>query len=115
MFQSKEQPTGRYIVFDKKQVTPEFNEEDIYMEWLAWIVLGGLAGWIASMITRNNARMGLLANIILGILGALAGNFLLPMIGVTGLTGFNLYSLLVAIGGAVVILLIVNLFRMNRR
>ncbi|MHB1454258.1 MAG: GlsB/YeaQ/YmgE family stress response membrane protein [Saccharofermentanales bacterium] len=85
------------------------------MEWLAWIVLGGLAGWVASIITRNNARMGLLANIIIGILGALAGNFLLPKLGVTGLTGFNVYSFFVAVAGAALILLIVNLIRGNRR
>lgn len=85
------------------------------MEWLAWIILGGLAGWVASIITRNNGRMGLLANIVIGILGALAGNFLLPLIGVTGLTGFNFYSFLVAVGGAALILFIANLLRGNRR
>ena len=85
------------------------------MEWLAWIVLGGLAGWVASIITRNNGRMGLIANIVVGILGALAGNFLLPMIGVKGLTGFNIYSFLVAVGGAAVILLILNLIRGKNR
>lgn len=81
------------------------------MEWLAWIILGGLAGWVASIITKDNKRMGLLLNIIVGILGALAGNFLLPLFGVKGLTGFNIYSFLVALGGAVVILLILKLFR----
>ena len=85
------------------------------MDWLAWIVLGGLAGWIASIITKNNGRMGLIANIVVGILGALAGNFLLPMLGVTGLTGFNVYSFLVAVGGAVVILFILNLIRGKHR
>lgn len=85
------------------------------MEWLAWIVLGGLAGWVASIITSNNGRMGLFANIAIGILGALAGNFLLPMIGVTGLTGFNFYSFFVAVGGAALILLIVNLLGGSRR
>jgi uncharacterized membrane protein YeaQ/YmgE (transglycosylase-associated protein family) len=85
------------------------------MEWLAWIVLGGLAGWVASILTRNNGRMGLIANIAVGILGALAGNFLLPMLGVTGLTGFNVYSFFVALAGAALILLLVNLIRGNRR
>jgi len=79
------------------------------MEWFAWIILGGFAGWIASILMGNNARMGLLANIVVGILGALAGNFLLPKFGIEGLTGFSLYSLLVAIGGAALILLILNL------
>ena len=39
------------------------------MGWLAWIVLGGLAGWVASMLTKNNERMGLISNIVVGILG----------------------------------------------
>ena len=79
------------------------------MGLLGWIVLGGLAGWIASMITRNNARMGLLANIIVGIVGAFVGGFLVNILGGRGVTGFNLWSLLVAVGGAVVLLWIINL------
>jgi uncharacterized membrane protein YeaQ/YmgE (transglycosylase-associated protein family) len=85
------------------------------MEWFVWIILGGLAGWVASIITGNNARMGLIANIAVGILGALAGNFLLPKFGVTGLTGFNIYSFLVAVAGAVLILLVLSLFRSGKR
>jgi uncharacterized membrane protein YeaQ/YmgE (transglycosylase-associated protein family) len=76
-----------------------------------WILLGALAGWIASMIMGRNAQMGALANIIVGIIGALIGGFLMNSLGGPGVTGFNLYSILVAIGGAVVLLLIVGLFR----
>ena len=76
-----------------------------------WILLGALAGWIASMIMGRNAQMGALANIIVGIIGALIGGFIMNSLGGPGVTGFNLYSILVAIGGAVVLLLIVGLFR----
>jgi uncharacterized membrane protein YeaQ/YmgE (transglycosylase-associated protein family) len=87
------------------------------MGWLAWIILGGVAGWIASIITRNNAQMGLIANIIVGILGAFAGNFLLNLITETKLDSFNFdfTTFLVAIGGAVVLLLLYNMVRGRRR
>ena len=71
---------------------------------LIWILLGALAGWIASMIMGRNAQMGALANIVVGIVGALIGGFLMNAMGAPGVTGFNLYSVLVAIGGAVVLL-----------
>ncbi|MEA4889032.1 MAG: GlsB/YeaQ/YmgE family stress response membrane protein [Clostridiaceae bacterium] len=85
------------------------------MDWLAWIILGGLAGWVASLLTKNNARMGILANIIVGIIGAFAGTFLLNLIGVQGMTGFNFYTFLVAVGGAVVLLFLFNIIRGKRR
>jgi uncharacterized membrane protein YeaQ/YmgE (transglycosylase-associated protein family) len=86
------------------------------MGWLAWIILGGVAGWIASMITKNNSTMGLFGNILVGILGAFAGNFLLNLIGGTSLTsfGFNITTLLIAIGGAIVLLLLFNWVRRKR-
>jgi len=68
---------------------------------LIWILLGALAGWIASMIMGRNAQMGALANIVVGIVGALIGGFLMNALGAPGVSGFNLYSVLVAIGGAV--------------
>ncbi len=77
------------------------------MNWLSWIVVGGIAGWIASMLTRNNARMGLLANIAVGVVGG----FLMDLIGASGVTGFNLWSLLVSVIGATVLLWIINLIR----
>jgi uncharacterized membrane protein YeaQ/YmgE (transglycosylase-associated protein family) len=76
-----------------------------------WIVLGALAGWIASMVMGRDAQMGALANILVGILGAVIGGFLMNSLGGPGVTGFNLYSVLVAIGGAVVLLFIVGLVR----
>ena len=85
------------------------------MDWLAWIILGGLAGWVASILTKNNARMGILANIIVGIIGAFAGTFLLNLVGVQGMTGFNFYTFLVAVGGAIVLLFLFSMIRGKRR
>lgn len=86
------------------------------MGWLAWIILGGVAGWIASMITRNNGSMGLIGNILVGILGAFAGNFLINLINGSGVAsfGFNVTTFIIAIGGAVVLLIIFNLIRRRR-
>lgn len=78
---------------------------------LAWIVLGGLAGWIASMIAGNNESQGLFGNIAIGILGGFLGGFLISLVGGKGVTGFNLWSLLVAVGGACLLLLILGRFK----
>ena len=78
---------------------------------LAWIVLGGLAGWIASMIAGNNESQGLLGNIAIGILGGFLGGFIISLVGGEGVTGFNLWSLLVAVGGACLLLLILGRFK----
>lgn len=73
---------------------------------IGWIVLGGLAGWVASMVAGTDARQGLLGNIIVGIIGGVLGGFLFGLLGMGGVTGFNLWSFLVALLGAVVLLFI---------
>jgi uncharacterized membrane protein YeaQ/YmgE (transglycosylase-associated protein family) len=78
---------------------------------IVWILLGALAGWIASMIMGRDASMGAGANIVVGIIGAVIGGLIMNALGGPGVTGFNLYSVLVAIGGAVVLLFLVGLFR----
>ncbi len=78
---------------------------------LSWLIVGGLAGWIASIIMGKNASMGLIANIIVGIIGAIGAGFILRLFGVNGVTGFNLWSILVAIGGACLLLFIVRLVK----
>jgi uncharacterized membrane protein YeaQ/YmgE (transglycosylase-associated protein family) len=70
---------------------------------LAWIVLGLIAGFIASKIV-NHTGSGIIMDIVLGVVGALVGGFLFSMFGAVGVTGFNIYSMLVAIVGAVVVL-----------
>lgn len=78
---------------------------------VAWIVFGGLAGWIASIIMRTDQEQGAVGNVIVGIIGAILGGYLMQALGASGTTGFNFYSLIVAILGAVVLLAIVNMFR----
>ena len=85
------------------------------MGFLGWIVLGGLAGWIASMIAKTDESMGVLMNIVVGIIGAFIGGFLFNMFGGEGVTGFNFYSFLVALVGAVVLLMIVRAVSGRRR
>lgn len=78
---------------------------------IGWIVLGGIAGWIASIITGTNAQMGLVANIVVGIIGGLIGGFLFSLVGGADVTGFNLWSLFVAVIGSVILLAIVRAMR----
>lgn len=73
---------------------------------LAWIILGGLAGWFASMIAGNNAEQGIVGNIVVGIVGAFVGGFVINLIGGEGVTGFNIYSLVVATIGATLTLFV---------
>ena len=74
------------------------------INFILWIIFGALAGWIASQIMHRDAQMGALANIVVGIIGAFLGGFLMNTVGISGTTGFNIWSLLVAIFGAVVLL-----------
>lgn len=78
---------------------------------LLWIIFGALAGWIASMIMNTDAEQGALLNIIVGVVGALIGGYVFEFFGQSGVTGFNIYSLLVAIVGAIVLLAIVKAVR----
>ena len=71
---------------------------------ILWIVFGGLAGWIASVIMKNNSNQGTITDIIMGIIGAIVGGFLMGLVGQSGVDGFNLYSFIVAILGAIVVI-----------
>lgn len=75
---------------------------------ISWIIIGGIAGWIASMITGNNEKMGIGSNILVGIVGGLIGGFIMNLIGGAGMTGFNLWSLVVSFVGSVILLIIIN-------
>ena len=78
---------------------------------ILWILLGALAGWIASKIMKTDAQQGAVANVIVGILGAFVGGWIMNMFGGNGadLGTINLYSILVAIGGAIVLLFLYRL------
>jgi uncharacterized membrane protein YeaQ/YmgE (transglycosylase-associated protein family) len=80
---------------------------------LVWIIVGGLAGWLASVLVRGGG-MGILMNVIVGIVGAFIGGLIVELFGGTGFTGFNLWSFIVAVIGAVVLLLVVRLVTGSR-
>ncbi len=76
------------------------------MSIIVWIIIGGLAGWAAGGIMKSEG--GLLRNIIVGIVGALMGGFIMSFIGAEGFTGFNLWSFVVALIGSIVLLAIMG-------
>ena len=84
------------------------------MSLLAWIVLGFVAGFIGSKVV-NNTGQGLLVDILLGVVGAVVGGFLFNQFGEPGVSGLNLYSLLVAVVGAVVVLWLYHALVSRRR
>lgn len=84
------------------------------MNFIIWIVVGGIIGWLASIVMKTNAQQGLFLNIIVGIVGAFLGGFLLsPLFGAGTINGddFSLSGLLVSFLGAIILLAIINLFR----
>lgn len=72
--------------------------------FIGWIVLGGLAGWVASIIMKTNKDQGLMGNIFIGIVGGFIGGLLFNLIGGEGVTGFNFWSFGVAVVGAVLLI-----------
>lgn len=86
------------------------------MGWIIAIIVGGVAGWLASMVMARDASMGIFLNIVVGIIGAIIGNLLAgPLFGIdTTIQTFNLPGFLVAIVGAIVLLAIVNLVQRGR-
>jgi uncharacterized membrane protein YeaQ/YmgE (transglycosylase-associated protein family) len=83
------------------------------MSIIGWIVLGLIAGFIASKIV-NSEGQGLLLDIVLGIVGAVVGGFLFNQLGAAGVTGFNIYSMFVAVVGAVIVLVVYHLLTGRR-
>jgi uncharacterized membrane protein YeaQ/YmgE (transglycosylase-associated protein family) len=81
---------------------------------ISWIIIGALAGWIASMITGKNKEMGAAANIVVGIVGGFIGGLVMNLLGGSGVTGFNIWSLLVAVLGSVILLWIINAIKRKK-
>jgi uncharacterized membrane protein YeaQ/YmgE (transglycosylase-associated protein family) len=87
------------------------------MTFLAWIIIGGILGWLASIVMGTNARQGIFLNIIVGIVGAFLGGLILAPLFGTGTinqSDFSIGSLFVSFLGAVILLAIVNFFRRRR-
>ena len=80
------------------------------MDIIAWIVVGAIAGWIASMIMKTNAQMGAMANIVVGIIGAFIGGFIVRMLTGNTVDQFSITGLITAIFGAIILLAIVKAF-----
>jgi uncharacterized membrane protein YeaQ/YmgE (transglycosylase-associated protein family) len=83
------------------------------MNFIMYLIVGGIAGWLASMVMRTDGQQGVLLNIVVGIIGGLLGGWLLPAIGL-GLGGGWIAYLITALIGAIILLAIVNLFRRGR-
>ena len=87
------------------------------MNFIIWLIVGGLIGWVASLIMRTDAQQGIFLNIIVGIVGAMLGGWLIsPLLGAATINqnDFSLAALLVSFLGAVILLAIVNLVRRGR-
>ncbi len=84
---------------------------NIFWGIVGWIIIGALAGWIASKVTGNDREMGAGKNIIVGIVGAFIGGLLMNFFGRTGFTGLNLWSFFVALLGSIILLALLKLFR----
>ena len=78
---------------------------------IVWIIFGGVAGWVGSMIMGTDGQQGIILNIVVGIIGASLGGYIMNFFGSGGVSGFNLYSFMVAVIGAVVLLAILRLIR----
>jgi len=84
------------------------------MNLIIWLIVGGLLGWVASLVMRTDARQGVILNVVVGIVGALLGGWLLsPLLGAGTVNqgDFSLPGLLISLGGAIILLFVVNLVR----
>ena len=86
------------------------------MNIIIWLIVGGIIGWLASMIMKTDAQQGIILNVIVGIIGAFIGGWLIgPLVGAGSINaGFSVMSLVVSLIGAIILLAIVNLFRRGR-
>lgn len=86
------------------------------MNIIIWLVVGGIIGWVASLIMKRDAQQGILLNVVVGIVGALIGGWLIgPMLGAGSINdGFSVMSVVVSLIGAVILLLIINLLTRGR-
>jgi uncharacterized membrane protein YeaQ/YmgE (transglycosylase-associated protein family) len=78
---------------------------------ILWVIFGALAGWIASLIMKTDSNQGTGMDIVMGIAGSVIGGFLMSLIGQSGVTGFNMYSLIVAVVGAVSLIYLARIVR----
>jgi uncharacterized membrane protein YeaQ/YmgE (transglycosylase-associated protein family) len=85
------------------------------MGFVAWLIIGAIAGWLASKVMKTSRQQGLPVDIVVGILGAIVGDFLFEQFGSTGTTGFDIWSIFVAFTGAVLLLVAIRLLTEGRK
>ncbi|MBN1300035.1 MAG: GlsB/YeaQ/YmgE family stress response membrane protein [Melioribacteraceae bacterium] len=83
------------------------------MNWIAWLLLGAVSGWLANILSGKKEKKGCFFNMVLGVIGAFIGGFIFESFGGTGITGFNLWSILVATIGAMLLIWLVNNIKSN--
>jgi uncharacterized membrane protein YeaQ/YmgE (transglycosylase-associated protein family) len=92
-------------------MTMKGNQMDL-INIIVWIIVGAIAGWLASIVMKTNAQQGFIMDVIVGIIGAFIGGFVLNLLGVGGgVTGLNIASILTAFIGAVILLALLRLLR----
>ncbi|MGE4243271.1 GlsB/YeaQ/YmgE family stress response membrane protein [Ramlibacter sp.] len=86
------------------------------MGFLIWLIVGGIVGWLASLVMRTDGQQGMLLNVVVGIVGAFLGGLIIsPLVGVGTINdGISIGSIVVSLIGAIILLAIVNLFRRGR-
>lgn len=105
----------RIIVYLQLNISIIISAKEVFrLGIIGWLVIGALAGWIASKITGNDKEMGAVKNIVVGIIGGIIGGFAMNLIGGYGITGFNVWSLFIATLGAVILLLAINLVKKKK-
>lgn len=84
------------------------------MNILLLLIFGAIVGWLASVIMGSSSRQGLIGDIILGVIGSIVGGWIMSLFGATGVTGFDIYSILVGVIGAVVLIYLGRMFLPSR-
>jgi uncharacterized membrane protein YeaQ/YmgE (transglycosylase-associated protein family) len=86
------------------------------MNIIIWLIVGGIVGWLASLVMKTDAQQGIILNVVVGIIGAFIGGWLIgPLLGAGSINdGFSIMSFIVSLIGAIILLAIVNLFRRGR-
>lgn len=86
------------------------------MGFVIWLIVGGIVGWLASLVMRTDGQQGIILNVVVGIVGALLAGWLIsPLVGVATINqGISIASVVVSLIGAIILLAVVNLFRRGR-
>src|SRR5438128_765011 len=110
---------GRRVVGNREgrpASTTAVSGKGVEMNFIIWLIVGGVVGWLASLVMKTDAQQGILLNVIVGIVGAFLGGWLIsPLVGTGTINdGFSIGSFVVSLVGAIILLAIVNLFRRGR-